>query len=337
MSNTDFVAKAEAIVKTKTVYMWGTFGRKYVTDALINYKKKQYPKWYTMSKVTQLKRLVGKKVTPWDCVGLIKGILWTDSKGDIQYESNGVPDTNADGFIKLCYDVSTSFNNITVGEVVWMSGHIGIYAGNGKVVEATPAWKDGVQITNLSQRNWKKHGKVPYISYDGKKGETTLSKLTITGRLDRPTVLALQKHYNMPKGYNDGMISRPSALVMTMQADMGMQEVDGYLGKDTKSEIQRRMGTPVDGVFSRYSTCVAEMQRQLNNKSFSLNGGKTPHKPVLKVPEKDSKLRVTGSWDKQTITRLQEYLGMQYIDGVLSKPYSSTIAEIQKRLNNNQL
>jgi LysM repeat protein len=68
--------------------------------------------------------------------------------------------------IEKCSNLSTDFNNITPGEAVWIKGHIGVYIGNGQVVECTPAWKDGVQITNLSQRQWTKHGKLPYIEYE---------------------------------------------------------------------------------------------------------------------------------------------------------------------------
>ena len=55
---------------------------------------------------------------------------------------------------------------------MWTNGHIGVYIGNGLAVECTPAWKNRVQITacNCSKpgyntRQWKKHGKLPYIDY----------------------------------------------------------------------------------------------------------------------------------------------------------------------------
>ena len=49
-----------------------------------------------------------------------------------------------------------------------MKGHCGIYIGNGQVVESSPKWKNGVQITSLSARNWQKHGKLPYVEYEDK-------------------------------------------------------------------------------------------------------------------------------------------------------------------------
>lgn len=113
-----------------------------------------------------------------DCVGMIKTILWGwtgDPKrtyGGAAYAANGVPDIGADKMITVCTDVSTDFSKITPGEAVWMPGHIGVYIGDGLAIECTPIWKDGVQITacnravaGYNRRNWKKHGKLPYIDY----------------------------------------------------------------------------------------------------------------------------------------------------------------------------
>lgn len=50
----------------------------------------------------------------------------------------------------------------------------GIYVGDGNVVEATPSWNNGVQITSRNNikhilgmvgRDWTKHGKLPWLTY----------------------------------------------------------------------------------------------------------------------------------------------------------------------------
>ncbi len=73
-----------------------------------------------------------------DCVGLIKGYGWLDPATlTIGYGTNGMPDIGADSM----------YNNATVkgdmasmpdtpGLAVWHSGHIGVYIGNGEVIEA---------------------------------------------------------------------------------------------------------------------------------------------------------------------------------------------------------
>lgn len=114
-----------------------------------------------------------------DCVCLIKGILWGwngDTKknyGGATYKANNVPDVGADGIVKYLQGVTTDFSNIIPGEVVWMSGHVGVYVGNGKVVECTPKWTNNVQYSNLGNvgnktgnyRTWTKHGRLPWVEY----------------------------------------------------------------------------------------------------------------------------------------------------------------------------
>ena len=117
-----------------------------------------------------------------DCVCFVKALLWgfTGNKklahGGAAYASNGVPDIGEGSMINACKDVSANFKKIEPGEFLWMAGHCGIYIGDGLAVESTPIWKDGVQITAVGNigkkagyntRTWTKHGKLPYIAYEG--------------------------------------------------------------------------------------------------------------------------------------------------------------------------
>lgn len=125
-----------------------------------------------------------------DCVGLIKGILWGWSGdmgrtyGGAGYACNGVPDYDAKKMIDSCREVSTDFSGIVPGEAVWMDGHIGVYVGGGVVVESTPKWKGGVQCSTLANtagsqtlpgtagsRRWTKHGKLPWVDYAAEEKE----------------------------------------------------------------------------------------------------------------------------------------------------------------------
>lgn len=179
MTNFELVERATKIAGLKTVYMWGVFGS-VVTEELIMQKAKQYPSWYTAEKIKLFRSMVGKGYWAFDCVNLIKAILWGwngDTKknyGGAVYASNKVPDASADGFFKLCQNKTANFANIQVGDCVWMPGHIGIYIGNRKVIECSPKWKNGVQITALNNigtvtglngRKWTQTGKNPFITY----------------------------------------------------------------------------------------------------------------------------------------------------------------------------
>ena len=111
-----------------------------------------------------------------DCSGLIKGILWGYPENG-KYGGNGVPDINANTMIIRCSKVSTNFNKLPIGALVWMSGHIGIHVGNGVCVESSPIWEDGIQCTfikgsgysntrKLHERKWTKQGLFDkYVDY----------------------------------------------------------------------------------------------------------------------------------------------------------------------------
>lgn len=175
MTAKQFIAKAKQVQKTPTVYMWGTYGKP-LTNGLITAKAKQYPKYNTPTRVARHQKLVGKGYSAWDCVGLIKGILWGWEPGkDVPYLGNKeVPDTGSDGMIKQCKIQNESFKTILPGEVVWKPGHIGIYIGDGLVVEATSGWTDNVLTSYLANKGpvdgykgklWTRHGQLPWVDY----------------------------------------------------------------------------------------------------------------------------------------------------------------------------
>ncbi len=173
MTNKEFVKKLLDVAENHaTVYMMGTFGAP-VSEGLIAQKVKQYPQNYSAGR----QRLLRGKIpdAPWafDCVGLIKGILWgwsadrSKSFGGAKYRSNDVPDINANTMAKRCLEREETMERILLGEAVYMNGHIGVYVGNGKVVESTLTGKyDGVVITDLNYRKWLGHGKLPWITYE---------------------------------------------------------------------------------------------------------------------------------------------------------------------------
>lgn len=185
MTNTEFVKKAKEIAtKYKTLYVMGCFG------ACLNKKGKAryiandaYNKQATR---TAMIKACSDDTFGFDCVGLIKGIFWgwsgnqdpAKNYGGARYAANGVPDTNAGGMFNKCSDISADFKNILPGEALRCDGHIGIYIGDGLAVEATPSWKNCVQITAVANiakstvypnRTWLKHGKLPWIEYPAKR------------------------------------------------------------------------------------------------------------------------------------------------------------------------
>ena len=175
MTNKEFVTTAQNIAtKYKTLYVNGAWGAP-LNDA----NKKRYTNKNNESRWALI-NAASSDTFAFDCVCLLKGILW-GWKGDVnaknggaQYASNGVPDVGENRMIAMCSDVSSDFSKIEVGEMLWLDGHAGIYIGNGFAVESTTRWSCCVQKTAVlnigaksgyNGRSWTKHGKLPWIEY----------------------------------------------------------------------------------------------------------------------------------------------------------------------------
>ena len=115
-------------------YVWGTFGD-VLDEAALSDLAERYPS--VMENRIDLIRQnwLGRRCA--DCSGLIKAYLWYEPGIGVNYGAYSYPDE----------DANTMFNNARVsgdiesipeisGLAVWCDGHIGIYIGDGIVVEA---------------------------------------------------------------------------------------------------------------------------------------------------------------------------------------------------------
>lgn len=191
MKSKVFIQKAIDIAKNyKTLYVMGCFGAPMTAG-----NKARYCSNHSYNKQaarTAMIKAASADTFGFDCVCLIKGILWgwcgdkSKTYGGAGYAINGVPDIGADTMITKCSGVSTTgWKDMTPGEAVWCSGHIGIYIGDGLAVECTPKWENKVQITAVGNigkksgyntRTWTKHGKLPYVDYSDQ--TTTITPTT---------------------------------------------------------------------------------------------------------------------------------------------------------------
>ena len=183
MKASEFVAKLKAVAQNyKTLYVMGCFGAPLTGGNVSRYcNNHEYNKQAARTQMIKAAANQNPPVFGFDCVCLIKGILWgwngdaSKTYGGASYAVNGVPDIGADTMITKCKGISTNFSNVEVGEALWCSGHIGVYIGGGLAVECSPAFDNDVQITAVKNmgtksgynaRTWTKHGKLPYIEYD---------------------------------------------------------------------------------------------------------------------------------------------------------------------------
>lgn len=165
----EFLEIADSFTKCRTIYVLGGFGQ-LLTKANINAACENYN--YNRLRYSMYKKAneSSASVRMFDCSGLVKGILWGASTESLpKYGSNGIKDLNADGMHKLCYGITDKMNDLKPGMLLFLPGHVGIYAGNGKVIECTPKWENGVQYTKIEQRQWRVAGYLPYIHYSKEK------------------------------------------------------------------------------------------------------------------------------------------------------------------------
>lgn len=180
MKSKTFIEKLiNAAQNYKTLYVMGCFGAP-MTAA----NKTRYTQNHSYNKQaarTAMIKAASADTFGFDCVCLIKGILWgwsgdkSKTYGGAVYASNGVPDIGADTMIGKCKNVSTgNWGSMTPGEALWVPGHIGVYIGDGLSVECSPAFENDVQITAVGNigkkagyntRTWQKHGRLPYVDY----------------------------------------------------------------------------------------------------------------------------------------------------------------------------
>ena len=161
---TDLVAYAIHAWESGWGYVWGTYGN-VLTDSLFDYKLEQYPDGVGNYEDFIEANWLGGRTT--DCVGLIKGYGWLDPDTlTIGYATNGMPDYGANQMYRSA-SVSGTIDTIPEipGLAVWCDGHIGVYIGNGEVIEAMGT-KYGVVKTKLADRNWTHWLEIEYISYD---------------------------------------------------------------------------------------------------------------------------------------------------------------------------
>lgn len=157
-------------------YWYGTFGN-VASASLYASKKKTYPSQYTASDFASQ---YGKRVH--DCVGLIKGYLWSSSATATPVY-NSAQDKSAAGM----YAAATEKGAISTfpkkaGQLVFKGAtaakisHVGVYDGAGYVYEAK-GHAYGVVKTAFSASAWQYWAQCPYIEDDT---ETTASTTTTT-------------------------------------------------------------------------------------------------------------------------------------------------------------
>ena len=167
-TNIGLVQFAHKALNEKWFYVYGTYGQT-ITQSILD---TVFGRWTIYTPEYRQRTINGRPDVPGtavgnrgaDCSGLIKAYLWwANDNSNPQYSRN--EDKSADGFFNSA-SVKGYMETMpdTPGILVHFRGHIGIYIGNGDVIESKGAsW--GVVKTKLSEGAWRNWSKCPFIDY----------------------------------------------------------------------------------------------------------------------------------------------------------------------------
>nr|DAU73873.1 MAG TPA: hypothetical protein [Caudoviricetes sp.] len=218
------------VFDAKWVYWYGTYGNK-CTQSKYESKAKQYPAHYTASRKNGYMKDIANGCTCADCVGLIKAFFWKN--GDLnatpKYGANGCPDKGANSMFALCKESGpiSSIPDIP-GIVVWKSGHIGVYVGNGYTVEMRGFAYDCVK-RKVSEGPWTHWGKLPasMLTYaaDGTVSQPESTKKKLGDRLP------------LSKGAKGDDVKELQNALLALDQTLPKYGADGDFGSETQKAV----------------------------------------------------------------------------------------------------
>lgn len=319
----DFVKQEAA---RGSIYVWGAQGQRggQITEDWI--RKMETSATNANRAISLWKKNKGKydpnMIGAFDCSGLIGACLNTNGNA-------GFDDT-ADGYRNRC--VSIDKGALQAGDLVFeysngKSGHVGVYIGGGKVIEARG--RDyGVVETDLNARNWKKYGRPDFMYTDGNAtaapSEPTYTKKSFT--LD----------HVVKKGSREAVVGSIQNNLKAIGYDIGAagpngDGIDNNFGTKTDAavrDVQKNGGVTVDG--------------QVGKNTAPLLGGTWAEKsaPAASIPTLTRNLKLTspmmrGDDVRQAQERLEKHLAQPgRIDGVFGNSTKEAVIRFQQARKN---
>jgi hypothetical protein len=164
MNRTPSGLVAHARAQLGLPYWYACYGQK-PTAELADYKRRQYPEYWTAARLAHAKANQLNAPRVYDCAGLVKSYWMQDSPTTPAMYVQKF-DKSAAG-LKSCCKSKGPISSIPAepGVLVFIgTRHVGIYDGKGRVIEAR-GFSDGVVERNLSAGSWDSWGRLDWLDY----------------------------------------------------------------------------------------------------------------------------------------------------------------------------
>ncbi len=241
-------------------YWYGTYYLE-CSEELLQKKAKQYPSHYGASRMPKYRQHIAEGQICGDCVnGAIKGAVWSElGRRKPVYKSHDCPDTNADGMFEYCKKIGMEWGAISSlpdepGIAVRMAGHVGVYVGNGEVVE----WRGfayGCVVTRLAERPWLHWYRLPWTEYVASSAEQdgTLPEMRSLKKGCRGEDVRMLQEKLLKLGYScgkwgaDGDFGNDTENAMKAFQTAAGLTADGVVGKATEAALDKALNELVVG------------------------------------------------------------------------------------------
>lgn len=207
-----------ALSKLGTPYVYGAKGANgKFTETKLNFLARNYPSVFTKNYIAKARKFIGKVCC--DCSGLVS---WYTGKeiGSAQLYQTAKTRTRIN---------KNDLSGIPVGAVLWKEGHVGVYVGNGYLVEEMGI-DYGCVKTKVKDRTFTHYLTFSYMTYNTKKKETT-----------KTTVVVKKNPYRKPtKQVKFGDTGESVKWVQYELNEAGYKiAIDGIFGTATLSAVRK--------------------------------------------------------------------------------------------------
>ena len=234
------IAKFRQALEEKWGYIWGTAGEKWTAE-----KQKE------LEKTTDANRAQGRQYgSKWighrvaDCSGLFSW-AFRQLGGTIYHGSDTMYRKYCVNKGELSKGKRTDRGTLKPGTAVFVwngssYSHVGLYAGNGIVIEAMSTLK-GVTTTKVTAGKWTHWGEVTGVDYAGDNAELRMQNAELNA----------ENRLTIRRGSKGETVAEMQGILERLGYDLGSCGVDGDFGRMTEKAVkafQKDHGLKTDGI-----------------------------------------------------------------------------------------